>query len=161
MKAIIHSIKRYPQFDNASTASGARINRIVADAVNVASTVSQIQQGSVLKAVYLELWVRSQASTGNDTKFQLVVEKLPAGQTAITFTQMNNLETYPNKKNVLFFSQGVLGDLNTQAIPVVRQWFKVPKSKQRFGLGDRFVMSISATNFAIDTCGFATYKEYT
>ncbi len=160
MKAIINSIKHYPQFENASTASGARINRIIADTVVVASTVSQVLQGCVIKAVYLELWCRSQATSGNETKFQLVIEKLPAGQTAITFTQMNNMETYPNKKNVLFFSQGVLGDLTTQAIPVVRQWFKIPKSKQRFGLGDRLIMSISATGFALDQCGFSTYKEY-
>ncbi len=148
--------------ENAVTASGARIGRNIADAVaGAASSQSdEVKEGSVIKAVFVEMWVKSNADAGQDTKFQLLLEKIPAGQTGVTFTQMNTLMSYPNKKNVLFYSQGVVGDLTTQAIPVVRQWFLIPKGKQRFGLGDRLVVNVSATAFGINSCGFSVYKEY-
>ncbi len=73
---------------------------------------------------------------------------------------MNNLMVYPNKKNILFYSQGVIGDLTTQSIPVVRNWFLIPKGKQRMGLGDKIVETLTATAAVIQNCGFSTYKEY-
>ncbi len=162
MKNIINSIKHYVNTENSSiTAASARTIEIV-DAVGQASVVdtSDVVEGSIVKAVFLEYWVRSTATAGNDAKFQFCLEKVVSGQSSITFAGMNNLMAYLNKKNVLFFSQGVIGDLTTQSIPVVRQWFKIPKGKQRFGLGDNLVVTISATGFALDSCGFSTYKEY-
>ncbi len=162
MKAPINSIKHYVQIENATIASAAVGASELIDAVsqNLVANVSDVVEGSIIKAVFIEIWVKSNADAGADTKFQLIVEKIPQGNIAPTFAQMNNLMTYPNKKNVLLFSQGVIGDGTTQAIPVVRQWFKIPKSKQRFGLGDRFLVTVSATGFEINRCGFATYKEY-
>jgi len=44
----------------------------------------------------------------------------------------------------------------------MRGWYKIPKTKQRFGLGDRLVLQIASQGTdALDFCGFATYKEYT
>ncbi len=134
----------------------------VVDAVadGTITNAEDVTEGSIVKAIYLEMWVKSGATAGNDTKFQFVFEKVPSGATPITFAQMNNLGAYPNKKNVFYVSQGVLGDLTTQAIPVVRNWFKIPKGKQRMGVGDLMIMSVSATGFDIDSCGFSTFKEY-
>ncbi len=162
MRQIINAIKHYVQAENAPVASAAVRTIEVVDAVgqSAVANTEDVVEGSLVKAVFLEYWIRSQATAGTDTKFQFCLEKVPAGQSSITFGGMNVVMAYLNKKNILFFSQGVLGDLTTQSVPVVRQWFKIPKGKQRFGLGDNLVVTISATGQSIDTCGFATYKEY-
>ncbi len=148
--------------ENATIASGAKRTQNLVKGVGQTAVVNteDCVEGSIVKAVFIELWVKSNAASGSDTKFQLAIEKLPAGATAMTFAQMNTLMGYSNKKNVLFFSQGVIGDGTTQAIPIVRQWFKIPKGKQRFGLDDKLVVTISSTAEVIQNCGFATYKEY-
>ncbi len=160
--APIVAIKHYVNHENQPITSGAKRQIDIVDVVAQQSVTNtdDVVEGSIVKAVYLELWVKSQATAGNDTKFQFVFEKVPAGQDAVTFTQMNTLMAYPNKKNIFYTSQGVLGDLTTQSIPIVRNWFKIPKGKQRMGAGDLLAMSISATGFDMDSCGFSTYKEY-
>ncbi len=163
MVAPINTVKHYINTENAVTAAAARRGINIADAVVAPATAStdQVKEGSIIKAIFLEYWFKSNADAGQDTKFQFALEKVPAGQAGLTFTQMNNLQAYDNKKNILFFSQGVVGDLTTQAIPMVRQWFKIPKGKQRMGLGDRLLVAISTTGFGCNNCGFSTYKEYT
>jgi len=162
MLAPISTIKHYVPMENAVISSAARRSVELVDAVaqNAVVNTEDVVEGSLVKAIFVESWIRSIADAGSDTKFQLLLEKVPAGATPVTFAQMNTLMGYLNKKNVFFFSQGVLGDLTTQAIPVVRNWFKIPKGKQRFGLGDKMVLSISANGFNIDNCGFSTFKEY-
>ncbi len=163
MVAPINTVKHYVQVENATIANGARRTLFLIEGViaPAAATTDQVKEGSIVKAFFLEMWVKSNASAGTDTKFQLAIEKVPAGQAGLTFTQMNNLQAYQNKKNILFFSQGVLGDTTTQSIPIVRQWFKIPKGKQRFGLGDNITVGVSSTAAVIQNCGFSTYKEYT
>ncbi len=162
MVAPIVSTKHYVQLENAQLAIGAvrSSNLVDAVALQAVNDPDEVQEGSLVKAVFIEHWVKSFAGAGEDAKFQLVVEKVPAGQASITFAQMNNLMAYPNKKNVLFFSQGVIGDLTTQAIPVVRNWFLIPKGKQRMGISDKIVETLSATSGVLQNCGFSTYKEY-
>ncbi len=161
--APINTIKHYVQQENATIADAARRSVILVDAVSqsaAGSNVRDILEGSLVKAMFIESWVKSNASAGTDTKFQFVIEKVPAGQSSITFTQMNTMMAYPNKKNVFLYSQGVIGDLTTQAIPIIRDWIKIPKGKQRFGLGDRLVISIGSTGAIMQNCGFSTYKEW-
>ncbi len=156
------TIKHYVNVENAVIANGTTRPIELIQAVNVNAVVNSgdVFEGSLVKTVFIEHWLKSNADATADTKFQLVVEKVPAGATSISFTQMNNLMSYPNKKNVLFVSQGVIGDGTTQSIPVVRQWFMIPKGKQRFGLDDRFVLTISTTAFGVNSCGIAIFKEW-
>ncbi len=162
MLAPLITIKHYVNIENAQVTSGSvrQIELVQSVGQTAVANASDVVEGSIVKTVYIELWVKSFAPAGTDTKFQLVVEKVPAGATPITFTQMNNLMTYPNKKNVFYVSQGVLGDLSTQSIPIVRQWFMIPKGKQRFGLDDEFIVSVSATAEILQTCGLAIFKEW-
>ncbi len=162
MLAPLVTIKHMVNIENSQFASGtARTVEIVQAVAQTAVTnAGDVVEGSLVKTVYIEHWVKSFASAGTDVKFQLVIEKLSTGAASITFTQMNNLMSYPNKKNILYTSQGVLGDLTTQSIPIVRQWFMIPKGKQRFGLDDTLVMTISATSAALQTCGLAIFKEW-
>ncbi len=162
MLATINSIKHYVQNENAATASGAARSIVLVDAAIAPANTNtfDVKEGAVIKAVFLELWLRSNAAAGTSMKFQLVIEKVPSGLTSVTFTQSNNLQTYDNKKNILHYSQGVLGDIATTSLPIFKSWLLIPKGKQRFGLGDRLVATLSATSASLNNCGFATYKEY-
>jgi len=162
MRQIINAIKHYVQFENTEIANGTRRNMVAVTAVGQADVAAtdEVVEGSVIKAIFLEIWVKSKAGAGLENKFQLAVTKAPSGIGTISFGDMNNLMAFDNKKNIFLFSQGVTGDLTTQSIPIVRQWFKIPKGKQRFGLGDRFEVTVSSTGAVFDSCGFATYKEY-
>ncbi len=160
--APINTVKHYVQIENAATADAARRGNVLVDAVAGEATANtfEVQEGSIIKAVYVEYWAKSNATAGTEDKFQAVLEKVPTGTNGISFTQMNNMQAYPNKKNVFYYTQGVIGDLTTQSIPVLRAWFLIPKGKQRFGLGDRLVVSLSTTGSTLNNCGFATYKEW-
>ncbi len=160
MVAPINSIKHYVNIENNQIATGAIIATDVVDAVATTSAAGDVVEGSIVKAIFFEHWIKSFAAAGEDVKFQYVIEKVPANQASVTFAQMNTLDSYPNKKNVLFYSQGVIGDLTTNSIPVVRQWFLIPKGKQRMGFGDKITSTLSATSAVIQNCGFSTYKEY-
>ncbi len=160
MLAPIHSIKHYVNLENVVTSDAAATNRQLIQGVKTKVNSGDVDEGSVVKAIYIEMWFKGNAVAGTEDKFQLVIEKVIADQVPITFTQMNTLDSYPNKKNVFFYSQGVTGDLTTSSIPVVRGWFKIPKGKQRFGLDDELFVSTSTTGATANTCGFATFKEY-
>ncbi len=163
MRPIINAIKHYINIENANTAASTVRTIDIVTAVSqsaAGAATDEVLEGSIIKAVMLELWGKSNVGAGNDMKFQLALEKLPAGATPMTFAQLNNLMAYQNKKNIFYFTQGVMGDLTTASMALIRGWFKVPKGKQRFGLGDRLVMTVGATTANLNNCGFSTYKEY-
>ncbi len=124
------------------------------------TTAAEVTQGSIVKAVFVEMWVKSKAATGTSTQYNAAIEIRPSAAPAMTNTNILNLGSYLNKKNVLIAQQANLGDLNTQSIPVFRQWIKIPRGKQRIGLGDKFVINMAAGGAAIDVCGLFVYKEY-
>ncbi len=83
---------------------------------------------------------------------------------APTAGQIAALHDYANKKNILFTAQGLVTPTDGGQVPVLRGWYKIPKGKQRFGLGDRLFLTIRNNNAAaidINFCGLAIYKEYT
>ncbi len=162
MLAPLVTIKHMLNIENAQIAASAIRTIVIVKAVgqSAVSAVSDVVEGSLVKTCYIEQWLKSFASAGTDVKFQLVLEKVPAGATPITFTQLNNLMTYPNKKNIFFTTQGVLGDLTTQSMPVLRDWYSIPKGKQRFGLDDELVVTIGATSAVLQSCGLAIFKEW-
>jgi len=162
MLAPINTVKHYVQHENATLSAGQKRTMDIVDALVAPATtaVQSVRDGAVVKAVFIEHWVKSNASAGTDAKFQYVIEKIPSGADTITFTQMNNLASYPNKKNILYFTQGVIGDLTSNSVPIFKTWVLIPKGKQRFGLGDKFVATLAATDAVIQNCGFATYKEF-
>ena len=124
-----------------------------------ANLVDEVAEGAVVKAIFVELWV---LDAGNDGSCVVTISKNPLNNTGPTFVEMNGLGLYPNKKNVLYTHQGLTpNDGITAPRLVCRQWFKIPKSKQSFGLGDFLTLNI-ANNSGQDLfyCGFATYKEY-
>ncbi len=163
MLAPINSIKHYVHQTNQPIASGAVISIVIADAVIAPATAaaSQVHEGSVLKAIYLEFWLGGDGSSGLETTFTLMVEKKRDLEPDATFANMSNLGAYPNKKNILYVTQGIVPAMldGGMTIPLVRGWFKIPKGKQRFGLDDQFMVTVASVDNS-RICGFATYKEY-
>ncbi len=162
VKPVIKTTKHYNQFSPTTIASGALSNFDILEAVRVQdiSTVIEVEEGAIIKAVYLEVWLTSDDTS--QTSFQLVLQKLPSGVTPGVFAVMNTLGTYDNKKNVLYTTRGLAPANNFgNPVPIVRGWFKIPKGKQRMGLGDKMSLAISAIANGITWCGFMTYKEYT
>ncbi len=133
------------------------VNAVVAPAT---ASASQVKEGAIVKAVFVEQWIRSNAATGASAQFALVIEKVISGQASISAAQILNIGAYPNKKNVLYVTQGVIGDIETPSIPIYRNWILIPKGKQRFGLGDELVVTLGPVGNALQTCGISTYKEY-
>ncbi len=162
VRPVIHSVKHYVQqsINTVTLSTNSNYILVAAEQVSGVDTVNEVQEGALVKAVYVEAWLRA-GDTAN-ASFVLIVEKVLSGAAFPTTAQMAALGSYPNKKNVFFTAQALVNNQNSDAIPVLRQWIKIPKTKQRFGLKDKLVMTIFAQG-AIDLheCGFATYKEYT
>ncbi len=162
MRATINSTKHYVQVSLATILGGAALTTTIAQAVELgnvsAGSQFEVRAGAVIKAVFIEIWVRSSELSPGTALLSLV--KTPTNQ-GMTFAEQVGLHTYDNKKNVLYHTQGLTNDTDAQAIPFMRGWFKIPKGKQRFGLGDKLILNISS-QAAIDNviCGFMTYKEY-
>ncbi len=163
MKPVISSRKHVVQHTQFTVASAATINHIIVNAVETSAVNAshEVIEGTVIKAVYIERWLFTSEDTGVGASFVFIVEKVPADAADPTFTNMGLLDSYSNKKNILYTSQGLLGLASTNPTPVIRQWIKIPKGKQRFGLGDQLKITIAAigANDVIG-CGLAIYKGY-
>ncbi len=161
MKAPIHSVKHYVQTSLTTVATGtvSTIILIAADAIQNVNQVFEVQEGSVIKAVYVELWIIG--ASGNSTHITTLA-KMPSGVDGFDASEMAALGSASNKKNILFVGQGLTSnDGIAGPVPIMRGWYKIPKSKQRFGLGDTLELQVFSQAGANDICGFATYKEYT
>ncbi len=161
MRAPIHSVKHYIQTSLTTILGGASLNIPLVHAVAIqnVNAAIEVQEGAIVKAVFVEMWVRSSELTPGTALISLVKT---LNNTNMDFADSIALNDYDNKKNILYHTQGLTNENSTSAIPFVRQWFKIPKGKQRFGLGDKLSLHISS-QAAIDNviCGFAIYKEYT
>ena len=119
---------------------------------------TEVRIGSVVKAVYIELWLLGAGQQPNTSA--TIIYKVENNPTPITFSEMQNLEAYTNKKNILEMHQGLVGDANTNPSPFYRGWIKIPKGKQRIGLGDAIKLTVSAITEDLQFCGVFIYKEY-
>ncbi len=160
MKAQIHSVKHITQHNAGTAAQGAVTLLTLASAVkDYTGVVNTVPVGALVKAVYIELWVLSDASTfGN---MNITFEKVPNNGTNMTAAQSTSLDAYPNKANVLYTTQGITAPNGANPTPFLREWHKVPKGKQRMALGDSLVVNISAIVAALEFCGMTIYKHYT
>ncbi len=161
VRPMVHSNKHYVQQSIATITGSAKLDIVIVDSVNAtaANLVNEVAEGSTIKAVFIEMWIRAGETTAGSVIVNLM--KYPGGLGVLGTAFLAAMGTSANKKNCLYFTQGLVNDQDADAIPFLRGWFKIPKSKQRFGLGDRLVLQIFAQG-AIDLhiCGFETYKEY-
>ncbi len=162
MKAPIHSVKHYVQWTVTPVAVGTTVleDIVISREATTANLGNEVREGAIVKAVFVELWVIGQSDSASGNVL-VSLYKNPGNGHAMTQAAAVDLHNYVNKKNVLYHTQGITNDGVANATPFVRQWFKIPKGKQRFGLGDRLQIATSTQAEAVNYCGFATYKEYT
>ncbi len=163
MRPVINSDKRYVSSTLFTLANGTTAAIVIVDAKQDPdpNLSNDVQSGTIVKAVFLEYWVLGEGQ--QPFPFQLIVEKVPQGGTGIVFADSQSLTFYSNKKNVLYTTQGVVGDANSNPIPFIRMWVKIPKGKQRFGNGDRLVVNVTNLSAQDDgqLCGQGLFKAYT
>lgn len=160
MRPIVHSVKHIVQTPINQILTGTRENILVVIATEstAANLSTEVEEGSNVKAVYVEMWLENQSNLGHAVA---ILEKVEHGGAGATFADMGALFSYNNKKNIFFTHEGLTAnDAIGNPIPMVRQWFKIPKGKQRFGLGDRLVLTISNPSANdLNRCGMFIYKE--
>ncbi len=164
MRAIIKSKKHYVQISQATVGQAAVVDtNLVIAAEATSTTPTNVEEGAIVKACYVEYWV-SQDSASVVGSYTVCLYKNPGGNAFMLSANVAAIHDYDNKKNVLFTAQGLLTPNDGGQVPVLRGWYKIPKGKQRFGLGDRLGIVIrnnNATAIDINFCGLAVYKEYT
>ncbi len=160
MKATINSKKHLVQ-QALSSISGVGVSTmLIAESIEgAASTPTDVVEGAAVKAVWLEMWVQnSAASIGS---FTAVIYKNPGGGNLASSADLAALHDYTNKKNVLYTTQGLLPGNEEMILPLYKGWIKIPKGKQRFGLGDKLQLTIrNNTTDDLNFCGISIYKEY-
>ncbi len=160
MKNPIQSVKHYNQYPITTVVDGVIAKRdfVVAKELTAISSPVDTPEGAVVKAVFLEMWV---IGSGNQNgTFIMTIDKQSGPLSDMTVTNLNNLGSYNNKKNVLYVTQGLFPEADNNPINIYRTWIKIPKGKQRFGLGDKLVMNLIGQGADIKFCGFITFKHY-
>ncbi len=157
---MVHSTKHYVQQSIGTTVPGTNTNTTFAHAVAIVNKnqVFEVEEGCSIKAVYVELWVRSAATAA--ASFTFVICKRPGSEPHPTDANLAALGDWENKKNVFYCCQALTNDVDSTAIALYKGWVKIPKGKQRMGLGDELSWSLRAVGQSINFCGFVTYKEY-
>ena len=160
VRPMVHSTKHYVQKSIGTVIAGAVEDESFTISVPVVdkNAVFEVEEGSSVKAVYVELWIRSAATAG--ASFVFIICKKPVGTNNPSAAEMAALGNWDNKKNVLYTTQGLTNDVDSTALSLYKGWVKIPKGKQRMGLGDVLSWHLSAVGQSINFCGFVTYKEY-
>ncbi len=164
MKPIVQTRKHIFQISQSTVAQAINVNNNFITAIEGARTLpNHVAEGANVKACYVEIWL-SQDSATIVGSYTIVLYKNPGGNATISTTNMAALHDYDNKKNIFFTGQGLLTPNDGGQVPAMRGWYKIPKGKQRFGLGDSMSVAIrnnNATALDINFCGVIVYKEQT
>ncbi len=159
MRPRVHVEKHMVQKSLFAVASGALAVQVIASGLQDpdAAVATNVREGATISAVYCEMWITSDDTAAGTAIITL--EKRQSGVGAMTAANSASLDSYANKKNVFYTFQGLIGP-NTQ-IPAasIRQWIKIPKGKQRFGIGDNLVLNVHGQSNGLAACGFFIYKE--
>ncbi len=157
VRPTINSEKHIIQTSVTTATLGNRFIVEIADASATPTLNSDVRVGSSVKAVFLEYWLNG--TDAQQTSQVAMFLKIPADAPLVT-ADMTDLHKYANKKNIFYTTQGLVGDSNSNPIPILRQWIKIPKGKQRMGQGDKLVFALLGLTADVSVCGQATYKEY-
>ncbi len=158
MRPVVNTEKKYTQHSLFTIASGAIGNRLMIEAAAAPSGATQVREGAIISAIYIEMWLTSDDAAQGSVVVTL--EKTPGAQTVLMAAgDAAALDSYKNKKNIFHTQMGLLATNVQYPMAVVKGWFKIPKSKRRFGFGDRLFLNIFAQTNGLVGCGFATFKE--
>ncbi len=160
MRPVIQAEKHYVQHPFFTVAASTLVQKSVVEGVQVLNKnqTHEVEEGSIVKAIFFEFWI---SNAGSGPSFgTCTIEKIPSQGNIQTFANSQNLGAYANKKNIFFSFEGLIPNSTANPLPIIRSWMKVPRGKQRIGLGDKIVINFVADGDAKNICGFTTYKEY-
>ena len=157
MQPVINTEKHYVQNSLFTVASGAIVNVTLVNAAAVPTGANQVREGAKISAVYLEYWLQTDDASAGTTIVTL--EKISSGAGNMTAANSALLNDYANKKNVFYTHMGLTPNNVTYPMAAVKGWFKIPKSKQRIGLGDKIKLNFHGQSNGISVCGFSIFKE--
>jgi len=164
LRPIVHSKKHIFQMSQFTIAQAAVDTQIIVSAAEAPSTTPNgVIEGANVKAVYIEYWLGNASATVIGS-YTTVLQKNPGGNSPLGAANVAALHDWDNKKNILFTSQALTPPTDGGLINVLKQWIKIPKGKQRFGLGDRLDLvtrNNNSTAVDVNGCGLAIFKEYT
>jgi len=161
MRAPITSRKHVVQWTLSTvTPLATLVLEKIADGVDAgnAGVGSQVVTGSVVKAIWIELWIQSDDTSSSS--FQINLEKTGGTATAMTYAQSIALDTYNNKNNVFYTTMGLVGPNDEVPTRVMYGWYKIPKGKQRLAQNEQWRLNISAITNGLTYCGQAIFKSY-
>jgi len=160
MRAIINSRKHIVQLTLSTVAAGAQVGvQLVNSKQNADNALAvDVEPGTVVKAIYVEMWLL--AAEAQPSTVTAIIVKSPSGLGTPSAIEFADLHTWSNKNNIFVMHQGIVGDANSNPIPVFREWIKIPKGKQRFSLGDKLEIAFKGITEDTEVCGFAVYKSY-
>ncbi len=157
MRPHVTTEKHFAQRSLFGVASGAISNFAILTAVAVPAAANHVREGCIISALYVEMWLTSDdAAQGSAV---VTVEKLDGGKAVMSTGNAGALNDYTNKKNIFHTQMGLLPPNTQSPLASIKGWIKIPKSKQRFGLGDRMEMNIFAQSNGVSGCGTFIYKE--
>ncbi len=163
MRPIVQSKKHIVQTSLTNIAQGAIFNITIVNSIEGSSTTPEaVNEGAIVKAVWVEMWLQNDSAAIVGT-FTAGFYKLPGTATALTAVTAAALHDYANKKNIYYYTQGLAPNENAGILPLFKGWIKIPKGKQRMGLGDKLIFFVRNNNpSAIDVniCGGFLFKEY-
>ncbi len=156
----IHSDKHIINFSLAAVTAGnvTSLGLALATAVGDVDSETEVRVGCTIKAVYIEMWLTSDDATQSSEVS--ILEKQPIAADNITAAEIADLNSYTNKNNIFWITQGLVGQKVNTATPIMRGWYKIPRGKQRMSIGTKLTLSILAQSDGLQLCGFALYKEY-
>ncbi len=157
MRPVVNTEKHIIQNSFFTVASGALTSIVISQAVAAPTSREHVREGAKISAIYLEYWITTDDGVIGTTI--TTMEKRPAGAAVMTAAQSALLNDYLNKKNVFYTQMGLTPPNVMYPMSTIKGWFKVPKSKQRQGLGDKIVINFHGQSNGINVCGFALYKE--
>jgi len=163
MRAPIHSRKHIFQISQATVAQAAIDTQTFVQAIEGVSTAPHVvAEGSLVKACYIEFWVSADSASVVGS-YTIIVHKNPGNANPATSANLAALHDFTNKKNILFTGQGLLTPNDGGQVPIMRGWYKIPKGKQRMGLGDTMQIVLrnnNSTAIDINLCGVVIFKEF-
>lgn len=156
----INSVKHIVQTSLSTVTNASVLAITIANAAQdaVGTNALQVQVGSTISAVYIEMWLIGDQQTRSTAN--VMFEKAVNNKTPMTFGESQALHTYTNKNNLFHVTQGLVGAADTNPTPFLRGWFKIPKGKQTMRLGDKLVLNIAAITDEVEVCGTFIYKTY-
>ncbi len=160
MRPVINTEKHFIQRSLFTIAGGAIDNTKIAEAVAsvTATEADEVREGAKISAVYVEMWIQTDDTALGSSIVTL--EKISgAGDTNMTAAESADLNAYDNKKNIFYTQMGLTPTSTQFPMATIKGWFKIPKSKQRFGLQDRIMLNIHGQSNGLSCCGFALFKE--